>query len=146
MCGPRVVGASGSYFYFTPDRKYIVKTISKAPCEHVLYPKDTCMQGHASCLWHCLASRSTHHRSMDPGPLLFAVLFPAALSLSSMPSVQCLAGCSQGEKRNLLHVAESLREHVKGNPQSMIHYYALHSIRLPLNTKKVCSSVYSTLW
>jgi len=64
-------GASGSYFYFTPDKKYIVKTVDK------------------------------------------------------------------NEKNELMHLCSSYQNHCVENPETMIHYYGCHSIRLPLNTAKV---------
>lgn len=45
-------GASGSYFYFTPDRKYVVKTISKAE-------KDTLLRIAPAYLAHCRAHPDT---------------------------------------------------------------------------------------
>ena len=64
-------GASGSYFYFTPDKKYIVKQVSKI------------------------------------------------------------------EKENMSKIAKSYMQHCCRHKGSTIHYYGLHSIRLPFNTGKM---------
>lgn len=63
-------GASGSYFYFTPTKEFIVKQVSRT------------------------------------------------------------------EKENLLSIARSYMQHCFDTPATTIHYYGLHSIRLPFNTKK----------
>ena len=63
-------GASGSYFYFTPRRHFIVKQISK------------------------------------------------------------------GEKDNLLRIARIYLKHCCRVPGTTIHYYGLHSIRMPFTSKK----------
>ena len=64
-------GASGSYFYFTPNRRFIVKTISK------------------------------------------------------------------GEKETLIAMGDSYLAHCRAHPDTLIQYLGCHSIRLPLNTRKI---------